>query len=203
MSWSRTPIFLLTVTLAVVALFFTLRIAKFKGDLGKSARQLQIVSGQKVTVTKVVDGDELAAEMGERRFRVRLLGIKSFDPSVNDKALSQVGREAMQRLSEWVEKKEVELVFDTLQIDDRERLLAYVHREGEDIGREMVFHGLALPYLLYPVGREAKYRAVQQTAQSNRAGCWGTAESRNRCLKLLQVWEAEAQTRNRKAGGTP
>jgi len=95
-----------------------------------------------ILVTKVIDGDTLRLENGER---VRLIGIDAPEVHPNDKlyrdmkrtgqagdAIMKMGREALEFTKKLAEGKNVSLEFDVQKRDKYERLLAYVYVWGLD-----------------------------------------------------------------------
>lgn len=93
---------------------------------------------RKIKVNRVVDGDTLELENGDR---VRLIGIDSPENRTSAKAkvdsrrtgqplrmIKRDGRKAAKFLKELVEGKEVRLEFDTERLDSSGRVLAYVFK---------------------------------------------------------------------------
>lgn len=115
-------------------------------------------------VTRVIDGDTIVVEGGER---VRLLGIDSQEqgePCYDD---------AKQRLEKFVLKEEV-----VLEGDERGgygRRLSYVFLDGTLINAQLVKEGLAVAYFYEEDNRyRDRIQAAEQEAMENSRGCeWG------------------------------
>jgi len=171
-----------------VSLYFTLDIARIRKGLTASASGLAITSGQKATVKKIIDGDEFLAEMGTRRFVVRILGISSFDATLNDPVDKGAGEAALFYLQKTAMGGEVELEFDELKVDSSERLLSYVRVSSVDLGEDMVAEGLSLVYTKYPFSRVNRYLRAQRAAREAKKGIWGNARLEKRAIELQRLW---------------
>lgn len=171
--------------------FFTYKVEVFRAATSKARLDDALAPGAQVRLVRVIDGDEImVAAAADEAFVVRLLGIKSFDAVANDPGISTYGRQCMAFLQEHLEDQPATLQFDDLARDSRGRLLAYVHANGTDLGKEMVARGLALPFLRYDFSREAEYRRAQVQASEARLGLWGAARADRRARALLLSWEA-------------
>jgi endonuclease YncB( thermonuclease family) len=124
-------------------------------------------------VLDVVDGDTIDVRRAGRVERVRILGIDT--PEVYG-GVECGGRNAsalMKRLA----RGRVRVVTDPRQPkrDRYGRLLAYVSRSGNDLGRIMVLKGRAKVYVVG--SRFSRYRSyvrAQQIARADARGSWGT-----------------------------
>ena len=118
---------------------------------------------EKKLVTKIIDGDTVIIEGGER---VRLLGIDA------DERGYPCYEPAKQRLEELVLNKEVYLESDGEDQDKYERYLRYLILDGENINLRLVEEGLAIAYF-YP--QNVKYRdeitEAEKEARENKIGC--------------------------------
>jgi len=97
-------------------------------------------------VTKVVDGDTIVIEGGQR---VRLLSIDTREKGEN------CYTEAKNRLEELILLENITLEADKEDKDQYDRLLRYVYLDGVNINMEMVAEGLAIVYIYEP---NVKYR---------------------------------------------
>ncbi len=174
----------------VAASYFTVGVSVFKRELRSSA-EVRIASGQKVTVLKVVDGDEISVKAGDQRFVVRMLGIVSFDPNVNDPQIKGAAEMTVNYLRNKLLDGEVELVFDTFARDRNDRILSYVHKGAVDIGEEMLSNGLTIVYTKYPFSRIKRYLATERLAREVKIGLWANPVLLRRSQELKKLWEKE------------
>jgi micrococcal nuclease len=107
-----------------------------------------------ILVTRVVDGDTLQLESGER---VRLIGIDTPEMHESDKlyrdslrsgqdarTIKAMGKKAYEFTRSLLEGKRVSLEFDVEKYDRYERLLAYVYlKDGTFVNAEIVKQGYA------------------------------------------------------------
>ncbi len=122
----------------------------------------------RVLVTRVVDGDTIEVETGDK---VRYLLVDA--PEMPDSCYAS---EAAEFNASLVEGREVSLAYDEAGCRDRYgRLLAYVFVDGQEVNRFLVEQGYACVYVLPPAGvsREAEFRAWQDQAIQARRGLWG------------------------------
>ena len=172
------------------SLFFTVRVVSFKRSLNTSGGAQGLKSGQAATLVSVLDGDEVSVRVGTERIHVRILGIFAFDPTTADPIEQPAGKAAVGYL-EGLREQPVELVFDELKLDSRKRLLAYVHKDGRDLGEAMVERGLALAYTKYPFARLTTYALAEEQALRARAGLWADQRVVERAARLKALWETE------------
>lgn len=195
----------LVLILCGVAAFYTAQVQSFRGDLLPAPENLELTSGQKVTVIKIVDGDELSVRVGNLQFVVRILGISSYDPAVNDRLTENVAKEAVRYLEKVTLNNEVELIFEKFARDRYGRVLSYVYKNGVDLGLDLVTNGHSLVFTRYPFPRMPEYLTAERQASEARRGVWALPATRHRSLQLKQVWknerEREAEQRARAAGG--
>lgn len=122
------------------------------------------------TVTRVVDGDTIEIEGGER---VRYIGIdtpETVDPS---QPVQCFGAEASHKNKELVEGKTVRLEKDTTDRDKYKRLLRYVYVGDTFVNLELVKQGFAHSYSYPP---DTKYQdqiiSAQQETENAKTGLW-------------------------------
>lgn len=89
------------------------------------------------TVIRVVDGDTIEVDIGGMAFEVRYIGIDS--PEASD----PLGAEATEVNRSLVEHNTVQLVKDTSELDDSDRLLRYVYVGELFVNAEIVRLGYA------------------------------------------------------------
>jgi len=152
---------------------------KFKIPLGESYDYTNI------KVQKVVDGDTLVLENGER---VRLIGIDT--PEIHDSnklqrdaerskedigTIKKLGLRSFEFTKKLVEGKRVILEFDVERRDRYERLLAYVYlRENQlFVNAEIVKQGYASLMTISPNVKYADlFQKLYKEARENRRGLW-------------------------------
>jgi len=125
------------------------------------------------TVVRVVDGDTVELEGGER---VRYIGVDT--PESTGGATDCYGQEAKTKNEELVEGKTVKLEYDVECEDRFDRLLAYVSVGGDEVNRRLVAEGFACTLFIPPNGesRQSEYRALEVQAQQQGTGLWGACE---------------------------
>lgn len=124
-----------------------------------------------VLVVRVVDGDTLLIDGGER---VRLLGIDTPETRHPKLPPEPFGREATEFTTQAIEGKIVHLEFDIERYDDYGRILAFVFLDGVMLNEQLVAAGLATAEPQYHYRGDYKKRlvAAEQSAQFNRLGIW-------------------------------
>ena len=132
-------------------------------------------------VDAVVDGDTLAVRLGERRERVRLLGIDTPESVKPDTPVECYAKEAAARLRALLPAgTQVRLVRDVEERDRYRRLLAYVYRQpdGLFVNLDMVRGGYA-QLLTYPpnVAHTDELRRAVADARRAGRGLWGSCPS--------------------------
>jgi endonuclease YncB( thermonuclease family) len=182
--------------LAVVALllgtslFFTYRVVAMKRTVSQAAGPQAIKSGQTATLVAVLDGDEVTVRVGTERVHVRILGLYAFDPTTADPVEQPHGKAAAAFL-EQMRDQPVELIFDEHKLDGRKRLLAYLHKDGRDLGEAMIAKGRALAYTKYPFSRLSAYAAAETRAHQEQTGLWGDRRVVERAVGLKALWDSE------------
>lgn len=152
---------------------------KFNIPFGKTYNYANIL------VRRVVDGDTLILESGER---VRLIGIDT--PEIHDssklhkdskrtgqdlKTIKAMGERSYQFTKNLAEGKYVSLEFDVDRFDRYDRLLAYVYlKDGTFINAKIVEEGYASLLTIPPNVKYAdKFQQLYQQARENKRGLWG------------------------------
>lgn len=137
-----------------------------------------------ILVTRVVDGDTLKLENGER---VRLIGIDTPEMHESSKlykdsqrtnqdirTIQAMGRKAYVFTKDLVEGERVRLEFDVEKRDRYGRLLAYVFlKDGTFINAEIVKEGYA-SLMTYPpnVKYVDEFKKLYREARENNRGLW-------------------------------
>jgi endonuclease YncB( thermonuclease family) len=182
---------IMVLVLCGASAYFTVEISKIKESMKVSAANLHITSGQKGMIKKIIDGDEVLVESSSRKFNIRILGISSFDPTLNDPLDKSAGESAVFYLQKMILNNEIEIVFDEYKVDSNDRVLAYIHKNSVDIGEDMVNEGLTLVYTKYPFSRITKYLRTQKNATDAKKGLWSNPRLEKRSLDLLKLWDNE------------
>jgi len=137
-----------------------------------------------VLVKRVVDGDTLLIESGER---VRLIGIDTPEMHESNKlhrdgqrsgqdirTIQALGRQSYDFTRQLVEGKRVSLEFDLEKQDRYKRLLAYVYlKDGTFVNAEIVRQGYASLMTFPPnVKYVDLFLKLYQEARDNKRGLW-------------------------------
>jgi len=138
----------------------------------------------KILVTKVVDGDTLHLENGDR---VRLIGIDTPESKVNVKlrrdskrtgkdyeTIAAMGKKAAKFTAGLANDKYVKLEFDVQKRDRYNRLLAYVYLpNGKMLNAEIIRAGYAQVMTVPPnVAHQDMFLELQKEAMENNRGLW-------------------------------
>lgn len=122
-------------------------------------------------VTRVVDGDTVDLESGQR-LRYLLVDTPETTAGKND----CYGAQAVEFNKAQVEGKDVSIEYDEDGCKDRfDRLLAYVSVGGKDVNKALVENGLACVLYIPPAGmeRRTEFEDAESAAKTNRTGLWG------------------------------
>lgn len=126
------------------------------------------------TVTRVVDGDTVIAQVGGEQLRVRLIGIDTPETVAPDQPVECFGPAASEFTHRRLEGEDVELEFDVERLDPYGRTLAYVWLGGELFNETLVREGYALVTTFPPdVGYVDRFVAAQRVARERHLGLWG------------------------------
>lgn len=120
-------------------------------------------------VIRVIDGDTINVQIGDKEEKVRLIGINA--PETNE----CFGKEATQRASELLGSKFVDLEADSSQgeRDKYKRLLRYVFVQDSSFEEQMIREGFAKEYTYNkPYKYQSLYKSAQIEAQTEKRGLW-------------------------------
>lgn len=121
-------------------------------------------------VTRVIDGDTIEIEGGER---VRYIGIDTPETVDPRKPVQCFGVEASKKNKELVEGKMVRLEKDITDRDKYNRLLRYVFVDNVFINLELVKQGFAYSYSYPPdIKYQDQFLKAQQEAEKTKQGLW-------------------------------
>ena len=127
-------------------------------------------SEYKFLVTRVIDGDTIEIQGGER---VRYIGIDAPEIVHPSKPVEYFGEEATEKNRELVEGKRVRLEGDVEDRDEYGRWLRYVWRDDVMVNAELVRLGYAYSYSLPPnVKYQELFLQLEQEAREQGLGLW-------------------------------
>jgi len=127
--------------------------------------------GEWRTVRRVVDGDTLVLEGGER---VRLIGVDTPETVHPQKPVERFGKQASAFTRRLLEGRRVRLEFDQ-QRDRYGRTVAYVYlADGRLVNEEIIRQGYGHAFTKYPFARDmmARFRAAEREAREAGRGLW-------------------------------
>jgi endonuclease YncB( thermonuclease family) len=124
-----------------------------------------------VTVTRIIDGDTIELETGEK---VRYIGINTPEIHHPTKPIQCFGEEAASRNSELVLNKKVRLVKDVSETDRYKRSLRYVYLEdGTFVNLQLVKEGFAYVDTVPPdVKFVGLFKEAMGEAREEKVGLW-------------------------------
>src|SRR5205809_1875998 len=134
-----------------------------------------ITPGDFDVVERVVDGDTLLLQSGER---VRLIGVDTPETKHPKKPVEYFGKEASAFTRRMVEGKRVRLEFDQANAaqghkDRYGRTLAYVFLEdGTLLNAEIIKQGYGHAYTQFPFSRMEEFRRLEREAREEERGLW-------------------------------
>ncbi len=137
----------------------------------------EIFSGSGVLVTKVIDGDTIEIEGGEK---IRYLGVDTPETKDPRKPVQCFGKEASNKNKELVEGKRVILEKDITDMDKYNRLLRFVYLSLGDgsklfvndyLIREGYAHVLTIPP---DVKFSEQFLDAQRNAREQKKGLWSS-----------------------------
>ena len=134
-----------------------------------------ITQGDFDVVERVVDGDTLLLQSGER---VRLIGVDTPESKHPKKPVEYFGKEASAFTRRVVEEKRVRLEFDQANAarghkDRYGRTLAYVFLEdGTLLNAKIIKQGYGHAYTEFPFSRMEEFRRLEREAREEQRGLW-------------------------------
>ncbi len=131
-------------------------------------------NSQALKCTRVVDGDTIVLNNGER---VRLIGVDTPETKHPRKPVEYYGKEASAFTKRMVEGKEVRLEYDWQKRDKYDRLLAYVYlKDGTFLNAEIVKQGYGHAYTKFPFKYLEQFRQYEKEARENKRGLWANKD---------------------------
>ena len=142
-------------------------------------------------ITKITDGDTFWVTFASgSREKIRILGVDApetyssnspdeYDGITDTDCLDDWGNSATEFAIATLSGKIVQVIADPLgdERDRFDRLLAYIHVEGQDFSSMLVKYGFARVYREYEYSRKSVYIALEEIAKLNKAGLWGCTSS--------------------------
>jgi micrococcal nuclease len=129
-------------------------------------------------VVRVVDGDTIEAQIGDRVEDVRYIGVDTPETVKPDTPVQCYGPQASAFNHRLVEKRQVRLVFGVERHDVYGRLLAYVYLHDRFVNASLVRRGLARSLTIPPNDRFAPlFRRLELRAARAGRGLWGACAS--------------------------
>jgi len=139
----------------------------------------------RVYVKRVVDGDTLLLQSGER---VRLIGVDTPESVHREKPVEYFSKEASRFTKKMVQKKYVWLEYGQERKDVYNRLLAYVYMEdGTFLNAELIKQGYAFAYVRFPHKHLDAFREYEREARENAVGLWGRFSRGNNRYDLFWI----------------
>lgn len=122
------------------------------------------------TVIKVIDGDTIVLENGER---VRYIGIDAPETTAIEGHVECFSSESKQKNVDLVLHKTVTLEKDTNNTDRYGRLLRYVYVDDIFVNEILVREGYALSKYYRPdIHKQSIFEAAQREAEQKKSGLW-------------------------------
>ena len=150
--------------------------------------------GANVSLVSVVDGDTVVVRDEEGgSVAVRLLGVKSFDPTRDKLAESRFGRNAMDAIAELLRDRTAVVELHDPPKDKYGRTLARLTVNGRDVGLTLVERGLVLVYTAFPFAHLSEYLHEQERARAGRVGLWTNPEIARQADLLDREWRRQAK----------
>lgn len=148
-------------------------------------------TGDLVTLVTVVDGDTVVVAKGGDKATVRIVGIKAFSPEAGRDAAGGFGQAAVEALRRILGDKPVRVLAQAAKKDAKDRHLATLFVDGEDVATRLIGDGLVLVYTVYPFPGMAAYLAEQDRARASQRGLWANPAAAARAELLVKEWRTE------------
>lgn len=133
-----------------------------------------VVKTDEYLVTRVIDGDTIELESGQK---VRYIGIDTPETVDPRKKVQCFGKEASDKNKELVLDKKVRLEKDVKDTDVYGRLLRYVYVNGEMVNLKLVEEGYAKADTVPPdIKNKDLFLQAERTARINNLGLWNSCQ---------------------------
>ncbi len=129
------------------------------------------LAGVDLSVQRVIDGDTLLLESGQR---VRLIGVDTPETKHPDRPPEPWGPEATEFTRQFVKGHPIRLVYDRERFDDYFRVLAFVFVEDRCLNEELIRAGLSPAKLRFPLRSDfrTRFRKAEEEARKAKRGLW-------------------------------
>ena len=125
---------------------------------------------QTFLVTKVIDGDTIELETGEK---IRYIGIDTPETKHPTKGVECYGLEASDKNEELVLNKKIRIEKDITDKDSYKRLLRYVYVDDLFINKYLVEQGYAYSYPYPPDTKyQNEFNDAEENAKNSKIGLW-------------------------------
>ncbi|MFN0197014.1 MAG: thermonuclease family protein [Planctomycetaceae bacterium] len=130
---------------------------------------------RRAVVKRVVDGDTLLLDTGER---VRLIGVNTPETKHPDLPVDPLGLEAAEFVVRRVQGKSIELRFDREKVDQHQRLLAYVYVDNQFLNEELIREGYSKVVTRFPYSSSQKaiFILAEEEAKKAKRRIWDRAK---------------------------
>jgi endonuclease YncB( thermonuclease family) len=142
--------------------------------------------------------------------RLRLLGLKTFDPVVSDPIFSEQGRITFDYLTSIAMDRTARLIVAPKRVDNRNRLLGQLFLASDDnapddyamdIGLHLIEKGYAIVYTEFEFNSalELAYLTAQAKAREDKQGIWSNPKTVAQADAWRTLWDQKRKAgRNRK-----
>jgi len=183
---------LMIATLLGCSLYYGLNAEARRREVQRFEATLE--NGAEVSLASVVDGDTVVVRDEEGvSVAVRLLGVKSFDPSRDKQAESRFGRNAMDAIGDLLRDRTAVVELNDPPKDKYGRTLARLSVDGRDVGLGLVERGLVLVYTAFPFPQMDQYLEQQERARAAKVGLWANTDIARQADLLDREWRRQAR----------
>ncbi len=150
---------------------------------GNGCAKVNVQISGEVKVERVVDGDTIKVLLSGTEETIRIIGIDTPETVDPRKPVQCFGQEASSYMKQLLEGKNVELQKNPAEERDKyDRLLRYVHLNGQDIGAQLIRDGYAFSYKSYPHPRLEQYNELEIEAREASRGLWNSCDASDMSL---------------------
>lgn len=146
--------------------------SSIKKEFSQTAKKLNsnVTSEEEYLVKRVIDGDTIELEGGQR---VRYIGINTPETSDPRKGRECFGQEAKEENKKLVEGKKVRLEKDISETDQYHRLLRYIYIQDLFVNEYLVTEGFARVSTFPPdVKFQTVFQKAERKAREQNKGLW-------------------------------
>ena len=130
------------------------------------------ILGYETTVTRIVDGDTVVAEINGTDEKIRIIGINTPESVDPRRPVECFGKEASSQAEKLLLHKKITLN-NYKERDTHGRVLSYIQlSDGTDFGSRMIESGHAHSFKSYSHDRLASYNNIEKDARANKVGLW-------------------------------